>query len=172
MHYCSYYVYNKCNNTVTRKASSQLQPFRISWVIFASVGLDEKTCRKSRTKRGLINDFRIQGNEALRLASLQNKTRNTHIAIKLKGKTLEPDKYYYAHDNNTFCKELCKIINDGTMIGSGACKKCKYCLGFLCDEHWIMCQHIKEASNMFAKDYPSFTSQIQNNKIHTGNERY
>ncbi|MFZ4707151.1 MAG: DUF4372 domain-containing protein [Bacteroidales bacterium] len=35
--YCSYYVYNKCQNTVTRKAFSQLQPFRISWVIFASV---------------------------------------------------------------------------------------------------------------------------------------
>ncbi len=55
---------------------------------------------------------------------------------------MEAEKYYYKHDNAN-CKEPCKQINNGTMIGSGACKKCIYCLEFFLDEHWIKCMHIK-----------------------------
>ena len=65
------------------------------------------------------------------------------------------EKYIYKtdfdYDNDICCAERCLVKDDGTMIGSIACKRCEFCKGYKSktkvdkDSNWIKCEKLTEA---------------------------
>ncbi len=69
------------------------------------------------------------------------------------------EKYYpkkTCHPTSPTMVESCQLLDNGIMIGSAACKECKYCLGYAQEdefgysEGWIMCKNINIATGVDA----------------------
>lgn len=58
-------------------------------------------------------------------------------------------KYFYERNDTGECKEQCQWRNDGTMIGSVACKWCSQNAGSRTTAKikWIKCKIIDQATN-------------------------
>lgn len=57
------------------------------------------------------------------------------------------EKYYYQTKQGSMCTERCKVLDDGTAVGSFVCsRECEWCADFCDDENWVVCHKIKEAT--------------------------
>lgn len=56
--------------------------------------------------------------------------------------------YYFDQYLGT-CKQRCKVLDNGIMIGSVKCQKCKHCKDYDKDIHghteWVICEKIDDA---------------------------
>lgn len=76
------------------------------------------------------------------LGSEEARKRIAGEIIKLMG-----ELYRFTVNGYGDCLEFCHKLNNGTRIGSIACKKeCKYNLGYNNKQNYIICSKIKEAT--------------------------
>jgi hypothetical protein len=54
--------------------------------------------------------------------------------------------YYYPR-RASLCILDCKVFNDGTRIGSGACHDCVFNVGLNYDEGYLICKRLTKAIN-------------------------
>ena len=59
------------------------------------------------------------------------------------------DKFLYPVRGNA-CLTRCKVVNDGTRIGSQKCRGCEFMQNYSAEEKWITCSRIDEALGEFS----------------------
>ncbi len=81
----------------------------------------------------------------MKLKQWITRTSKALVARLVRQSTFNIDRYYYDVTDYDECLEECKKLDNGIMIGSVACQRCKYCVGFNSDFNWIKCKHIDKA---------------------------
>lgn len=74
------------------------------------------------------------------------------------------NRYYFkiiGDEIDMDCTEKCMVINGETMIGSVACQECKHCIesdATIYGCTWIVCERIKEATQL-SKQKPTINQE-------------